>query len=79
MHRSACCSASSNAIDCLTMIPQVSTRGTGLSNRTFEYASRVKPGKAAWQRGFRLKVEGYRANMVYLEMRLKSRAEYRIG
>jgi hypothetical protein len=31
------------------MDPQVGARGTGLSNGTFDYASRVKPGKAAWQ------------------------------
>jgi hypothetical protein len=53
------------------MVPQAGARGTGPSNRTFDYANWVKPGKATWQRGFRLKDEEYRANMVYLKMHLK--------
>ena len=45
--------------------------GTGPSDRTLDYTSRAKPGKATWQRGFRLKDEEYKANMVYLKTRLK--------
>src|SRR5256885_3015149 len=54
-----------------SMVPQAGARGTGPSEIGFDYASRVKPGKATWQRGFRLKDEEYRANMVYLKKRLQ--------
>ena len=53
------------------MVPQAGARGTGPSEIRFDYASRVKPGKVTWQRGFRLKDEEYRANMVYLKKRLQ--------
>jgi hypothetical protein len=40
-----------------TIVPQAGARDTGPSDRTFDCASRAKPGKATWQRGFRLKGE----------------------
>jgi len=55
----------------LTMVPQADAHGMGPSDGTFDHASCAKPGKATWQRGFRLKDEEYRANMVYLKTRLK--------
>ena len=39
------------------IVPQAGARDTGPSDRTFDCASRAKPGKATWQRGFRLKGE----------------------
>ena len=53
----------------LTTVPRAGARDTGPSDRTFDYASRAKPRKATWQRGFRLKCN---ANMTYLTMRLRS-------
>ena len=55
----------------LTMVPQAGTRGTGPSDRTFNYASQIKLRKATEQRGSRLKDEEYRTNMVYLKTHLK--------
>jgi hypothetical protein len=53
------------------MVSRAGACGTCPSEIGFDYASQVKPGKVTWQRGFRLKDEEYRANMVYLKKRLQ--------
>jgi hypothetical protein len=47
------------------MVSRAGACGTCPSEIGLDYASQVKPGKATWQRGFRLKDGEYRANTVY--------------